>query len=66
MSEPNPNRLIEYPFPIRAGQIAYIKIPLNISNQEMESLFKYMLTLILPQECENIKNREKDKEVASV
>lgn len=40
----------EFPFPIREGQLAYFKIPIDLKKEELEKIYTYLLSLILPEE----------------
>ncbi len=41
---------VEYPFPIREGQLAYFKVPIDLKKEELEKIYIYLLSLILPEE----------------
>lgn len=38
---------IEFPFPLRKGQLAYLTIPSDITEKEVEKLYKYMKNLVI-------------------
>lgn len=45
-------RLITYPFPIRAGMVAYLQIPVDLRQDEAERLAQFIQTLAMPAEAE--------------
>jgi hypothetical protein len=47
------SRYVEYPFHVREGVIAYIKIPLDITKDEVERLSKFIETLIVDKKVAN-------------
>lgn len=39
--------LIEYPFPLRKGQLAYFKLPCDLTTKEVDWINQFLQTLVI-------------------
>jgi len=44
--------LIEFPFPLREGQIAYFKLPPNLYKQEVKRIINFLNSIVQEEEKE--------------
>ena len=47
ISKLKPEKMIEYPFPLREGQQIYIKLPENLSLKEVKIISNFLETLVI-------------------
>lgn len=51
-------QFIEFPFPLRPGQLAYLRLPSDITEKEVENLYTYMKNLVIPMSEELVQGED--------
>jgi hypothetical protein len=47
LAPPGPTTLIDYPFPLRSGQVGHLRLPMNLDRSDADRLGAFLRTLVL-------------------